>query len=174
MINLSCTANKQNKRGVSLLFAFLAPTVLLLIAFLMAKDPSLWLQVALFASVCVLLWYILRYQLCTFVYAIEGYEEDQSPELLIYSVQGKRKSLLVRMPLSQLRAAHSLSFSTRKSVPREKKHSRACYNLLPDAFMRLRFAGAGTIPMTVDIEADEAMQNYLINYLAAEKREETV
>ena len=173
MINLSCAANKQNKRGVSLLFAFLTPFLLLFLAFLMTKDPSIWIEVGLFVSVCVLLWYVLRYQLCTFVYAIEGYEEDEAPELLVYSVQGRRKSLLVRMPLSQLREMRALTFATRKTFAREKKHSRACYNLMPDNFLRLRFQGAIAY-MTVDIEADEPMRLYLENYLLMHEREETI
>ena len=163
-MNLVCMANKQNKRGVLLLFAFLTPTLVFLLMHILAKEVARWLQVCWFACVCVLAWYLLRHQLCTFIYSIDTYDEEEGAYLFLYSVQGKRKSLLLRLPLARLCTADELTHETRKRVSREKKHCNACYNLLPDAFLRLRFAdGAGY--MTVDLEADEAMTTFLKQYL---------
>ena len=121
------------------------------------------MQICLFASLCVLAWYLIRHQLCSFMYETAAFDESEEVYLFVYTLQGRRKSLLLRLSLTQLFEVHALTHTTRKSVFREKKHCNACYNLRPDSFLRLRFAdGAGC--MTVDLEADEAMTAFLKNY----------
>lgn len=166
----TCTANTRNKKGVSLLFAFLTPVLLFLLLHLTAKEPTLWIQLALFASVCVLLWYTLRFCLCTFTYSVDVYEEEGAPILLVYSTQGKRKSLLFRLSLDCLHTLLRLTSATRKKAPRSKRHCNACFNLCPDTLVRLTFMESGT-PITVDLEADEAFTLFLENYLTDKERD---
>ena len=122
------------------------------------------MQICLFASVCTLAWYLIRYLLCTFVYTVDAYDESEGAYLFVYSVQGKRKSLILRLPLADLLAADALTHQTRKSILCEKKRCNVCHNLLPDTFLRLRFRD-GVGYMTVDLEADEAMAQFFKKYL---------
>ena len=163
-MNLVCTVNKQNKRGVSLLFAFLAPFLFFLLLQFTAKEVKLWMQICLFVSVCAFAWYLIRHQLCSFIYEVTAYDQSNDAYLFIYTLQGKRKSLMMRLPLESLLVSNALTHETRKSAPREKKHCNACYNLLPDAFVRLRFKD-GVSCMTVDLEASEEMTAFFQNYL---------
>lgn len=163
-MNLVCMANKRNRRGVSLLFAFLVPFFFFLIVQFTAKEVKLWMQICMFISICALAWYLIRHQLCTFIYEVTAFDESEGEYLFIYTLQGKRKSLLLRLSLESLLVANALAHETKKSAPREKKHCNACYNLLPDTLLRLRFKdGAGC--MTVDLEANEEMTAFFLNYL---------